>query len=144
MRTLILIYLLSIFSIASSGQSFKIDSCIVDTSRKLNKYEINYFRENIRRLKLQDISDKNFAFTYGNFGKTVINKKEYFERWGIDYYNRNIEIFNILIELTSKEKQQSGGFDYIIVSWSKMLPAGKSRKKLIEKVRKYSKINSHL
>jgi len=116
-----------------------INSCGLDTNSKLNEYERAYFKDNIRRLNSIDLCNKKFAFAHGNFGKTIISKKYYFEEWGRDYFNRNIRIFNILIELTEEEKQQSGGYDYIIISWSKTLPVGNSRKKLIERLRNYSR-----
>ena len=124
-----------------NGQTINIDSCGLDVRSVLTKWEIEYFKTSIRTLQPIDLENKMFAFAYGNFGKTVINKKDYFEKWGRDYYMRNSGVRNILLKLTEEEKILSGGYDYIIVSWSKTLAAGKSRKKLIERVKQYSDIN---
>jgi hypothetical protein len=47
----------------------------------------------------------------------------------------------MLIRLTEAEKLLSGGYDYIIVSWSKTMISGKSRKKLIERLKQYADAN---
>jgi len=125
----------------TKGQAINIDSCGLDNSGVLTKWEIEYFKTSIRTLQSLDLENKMFAFAYGNFGRTVINKNDYFEKWGRDYYNRNSGVSNILLKLTEEEKILSGGYDYIVVSWSKTLPAGKSRKKLIERVKQYSETN---
>lgn len=118
-----------------------IDSCGLDNKSVLTKWEMEYFKQSIKRLSSIDLENIKFAFAYGNFGKTVINKKDYFEKWGWDYYAGNSSVSNILLKLTEEEKILSGGYDYIIISWSKTLPAGKNRKKLIERVKQYSKFN---
>lgn len=102
---------------------------------------MEYFKESIKALKTTDLENKKFAFAHGNFGNTAISKNDYFEKWGRTYYSRNIGVSNILLKLTEEETSLSGGYDFIIVSWSKTLPAGKSRKKLIERVKKYAESN---
>lgn len=141
MRFLFTLMLLINLTTVTKGQTINIDSCGLDNSGVLTKWEIEYFKKSIRTLQQLDIENKMFAFAYGNFGKTVIGKKDYFEMWGRDYYTRNSGVSSILIRLSEEEKILSGGYDYIIVSWSKTLPAGKSRKKLIERVKQYSEIN---
>jgi hypothetical protein len=141
MRTTLAIILLVNLTIFLKGQSINIDSCGVDDKNVLNKWEIEYFKYSIKQLKSIDLENKVFAFAYGNFGDTVISKKHYFKKWGRDYYTRNSGVYNILIKLTEEEKQLSGGFDYTILSWSKTLPAGKSRRKLIESIKKHSEVN---
>ncbi|MDB5013789.1 MAG: hypothetical protein JWQ25_1991 [Daejeonella sp.] len=132
-----------IFTIVVKGQSVNIDSCGLDNKSKLTKWEIVYFKESIEALRSIDLENKIFAFASGNFGNTIITKKDYFDRWGRKYYNNKNNVVNTLIVLTKEEKQLSGGYNYIIISWTKILPAGKSRKKLIERVRGHSEGNSH-
>ncbi len=141
MRFIFTLIFLVNFTAVIKGQAINIDSCGLDNSGVLTKWEIEYFKTSIRALQPLDLENKMFAFAYGNFGNTVIGKKDYFEKWGRDYYTRNSGVSNILIRLSEEEKILSGGYDYIIVSWSKTLPAGKSRKKLIERVKLYSEIN---
>lgn len=136
----IILFSINLTTVAN-GQTLNIDSCGLDNSSILTKWEIEYFKKSIRALQAIELENKMFAFAYGNFGRTVINKKDYFEKWGRDYYTRNSGVSNILLKLTEEEKILSGGYDYIIVSWSKTLPAGKSRKKLVEKVKQYSELN---
>jgi hypothetical protein len=128
-------------TISIKGQAINIDSCGLDNKYLLTKWEIEYFKASIKSLKSIDLENKMFAFAYGNYGNTVIGKKDYFEKWRRDYYTRNSGVSNIVLKLTEEEKLLSGGYDYIIVSWSKTLPAGKSRKKLIERVKQYSETN---
>ncbi len=139
---IILVIIFSVtLTIVVKGQSINIDSCGLDNKSVLNKWEIEYFKQSIKKLKSIDLDNKTFAFAYGNFGDTVISKKDYFGKWGRDYYTRNSGVYNILITLTEEEKKLSGGYDYTIISWSKTLPAGKSRRKLVERVKKYSEVN---
>ncbi len=113
------------------GQSIVIDSCGLNTDRKLNKYEADYFNISLEKQRDNfDFIDKNIAFTYGNFGRTNISKKEYFDRWGRTYYKQDSHVVDILLVLTAEEKIKSGGYDAIIVSWSK-IGIGKKHKKII-------------
>ncbi len=141
MRHCLLILISLTLTIVVRGQAINMDSCGLDNKSALSKWEIEYFKESIDTLKSIELANKKFAFAYGNFGNTVISKKDYFEKWGREYYSKNNGVANILIELTEEEKILSGGYEYIIISWSKTLPAGKSRKKLIERVKKYSEIH---
>lgn len=118
------------------GQIINIDSCGLDSNAILNNHEIAYFNYHLGKKHDFDFRNKKVAFTYGNFGKGVISKKDYFERWGREYYKLKSHVVDIPIILTDQEKIQSGGFDIIIVSWSKILPTGKSRQKLIKRVNK--------
>jgi hypothetical protein len=47
----------------------------------------------------------------------------------------------IVKALTEEEKSLSGGYDFIIVSYSKTVIAGESRIKLIERVKRYTEAN---
>lgn len=137
----ILIIIFSTLTFVVKGQSINIDSCGLDNKSVLTNWEIEYFKQSIKTLKSIDLENKMFVFAHGNFGGTVISKKNYFEKWGREYYTRNSVVSNILIKLPEEEKLLSGGYEYIIISWSKILPAGKNRKKLIERVHRYSKVN---
>jgi hypothetical protein len=138
----VLIFIFSItFTLGAKGQSINIDSCGLDNKSILTKWEMEYFKESIKTLKSIELENKLFAFAYGNSGNTVISKRDYFEKWGRDYYKGNADVPNILISLTEEEKSLSGGYDFIIVSYSKTVIAGESRIKLIERVKRYTEAN---
>jgi hypothetical protein len=121
------------------GQEVVIDSCGLDSSITLNKYESQYFNQSLEKQRIRsnfDFQKKKVGFAHGNFGNGVISKKEYFDRWGKVYFENNSHVLNQLIILTEDEKQQSGGFDAIIISWSKIGVAGKHKKRLIENLNK--------
>ena len=123
------------------GQDVVIDSCGLDSSTTLNKYESQYFNQSLEKQRNRsnfDFQNKKVGFAYGNFGKGVISKKEYFDKWGKDYFENESHVVNQLIILTEEEKQQSGGFDAIIISWSKIGVAGKHKERLIEKLKEKS------
>ena len=138
----LLIIILIFFTNVCFGQEVVIDSCGLDSSTTLNKYESQYFNQSLKKQRSRsnfDFQDKKVGFAFGNFGKGVISKKEYFNMWGKDYFeNDSHVVFNQLIILTEEEKQQSGGFDAIIISWSKIGVAGNDKKRLIEKLKEKS------
>lgn len=137
MRQLIIIF--TLLTNVCIGQEVLIDSCGTDSSATLNQYEVLYFNQSLEKPRMRsnfDFQNKKIGFAYGNFGKDVISKKEYFDRWGKEYYKNDSHVGNQLIILTEDEKEQSGGFDAIIISWSKILVSGRHRDKLIEKLKR--------
>ena len=127
------------------GQVINIDSCGVDNSLGLNKYEVQYFNlelENQRKRFDFDFNGKIIGFTYGNFGKGLLTKREYFDKWGKDYFKRDSSVSNQLIVLTEKEKNESGGYDAIIVSWSKIMLSRKDKNRIIKKLKEKTAANN--
>ncbi|HYF66545.1 MAG TPA: hypothetical protein VD884_00350 [Ohtaekwangia sp.] len=96
------------------GQDIKIDSCGTDNSNFLNKYEINYFNQTLgkqlKRLNF-NFNDTKIGFAYGNFGKGLISKKEYFDHCGRGYFKNNFNVIDQIIVLTDEERKESGGYD---------------------------------
>src|SRR5690554_5248521 len=132
------VIILTLFTQICLGQEIEIDSCGVDRSSKLNKYEVQYFNQTLEKQRKRshfDFQEKRIGFAYGNFGKRLITKKEYFDRWGKNYYKDNSQVVDQLIILTEKEKEESEGYDAIIVSWSKFLVSGKQKERLIKKLK---------
>lgn len=120
------------------GQQVLIDSCGTNDSPSLNSHEVQYFNKSLENQRNQsgfDFRNKKIGFAYGNFGKGIISKKEYFDKWGRDYYRSGHGVVDILLVLTNEEKLKSGGYDAIVVSWSKTGIYGKHRDKLIEKLK---------
>ncbi|MFY0600785.1 MAG: hypothetical protein JXR03_14015 [Cyclobacteriaceae bacterium] len=131
--------LLILLSNVCSAQEVKIDSCGLNNSSVLNEFEIQYFKQELsKQLERHgfNLINKKIAFAQGNFGKGIITKQEYFNQWGRSYFNNNSHVVNQLIVLNAEERVNSGGYDAIIISWSKILVAGKHRRKLIENLNK--------
>lgn len=95
--------------------------------------------EHIFLEKLRYLFEKGYA---QNFGQTIdpividneaayliIDKKQYFSNWG----GKDVE--NSLLVLTEKEKMESGGFDAVVVSWSKIKISNRSRRRLLAKLK---------
>ena len=121
------------------GQILVIDSCGVNSNPSLNKFEAQYFNQTCQKQRngsCFDFSNKTIGFAFGNFGNELVTKAEYFERWGKDYYKRNSDVVNQLIVLTDEEKKHSGGYDAIVVSWSKFVISQRSKEKLIKKLKR--------
>ena len=135
MRNLITIILTLIFTTqVGIAQHFEIDSCGLTTVAELNKHEADYFNKSLEKQRKNfDFKNKKVAFAYGNFGKSMISKKEYFDEWGRDYFKNDIHVANILYTLNSEEKELSGGYDAIIISWAKVIRP-KDREKIVKKL----------
>ncbi|MFM9945681.1 MAG: hypothetical protein ACKVQB_10665, partial [Bacteroidia bacterium] len=83
--------------------------------------------------------DKKIGFAYGNFGKRIISKKAYFDRWGRAYFKQHSNVTDFLLVLTADEKIKSGDFDAIIISWSKTVINDKHLQKIIEGLKNENK-----
>lgn len=133
--TIIILTLLTHFCF---GQEVKIDSCGIDDSPTLNEYEVQYFNEALedqRKRSDFNFQNKKIGFAYGNFGKELISKKQYFDQWGRENYNNGHGVVDLLLVLTAEEKLKSGGYDAVIVSWSKIGVYRKHRDRLIKNLK---------
>lgn len=128
MKQIIFILLSLTFSFFLKAQSIQIDSCGLDNSSSFTHWEIDYFQVSIPVLKTMEMENKKFAFAYGNDGKTIMGKKDYFDNWGKPYHKKNATISCFVIQLSAEEKLLSGGYDVILVLWSKTTITGKNRK----------------
>ncbi|MEQ8623427.1 MAG: hypothetical protein RJQ00_13970 [Vicingaceae bacterium] len=133
-----ILIILTLLTNVCIGQEIVIDSCGIDNSITLNQYEVDYFNQilekQINRADF-DFQNKKVGFAYGIFGKVLITKKEYFDRWGKEYFLNDSQVANQLILFTKEEKNESGGYDAIIVSWSKTGVYGKHKENLIKKLK---------
>lgn len=107
----------------SCDSAFK-NSVGVNDSGILNQPEAEYFNSIFSPIVKDtfDFTDKKVAFVETG---TLTNKKRYFETWG------DQETVSQLILLTVNEKQESGGYDAIIVSWRKAGVNKRFRRQLI-------------
>ena len=110
-----------------------IDSLGNDNNPKLTIYESDYFNQ-VFSIKRNDFNftNKTIAFVTGSDGKSQSDKKKYFdlerERISKEYSLNGGK----LIIFNAKEKVQSGGYDAVILYWSKALPSKKSLLKTLK------------
>jgi hypothetical protein len=113
----------------------QLDKMGVDNSPLFNCYESAYFNVIFEKSRNDfDFTNKKVGFITGSNGKTKSSKEEYF-KLEKDRFNRNnttnggtLYIFN------ATQKAESGGYDAVIVYWSKVLvPANEAVKKLKER-----------
>lgn len=112
------------FGLTLYGQS--IDSCGLDNSPILNAYEAEFFNQIFKNKRADfDFRKKKVGFFFEPNGKHLGCKKIYFgevrghKRTPVSY----------LIKLNNAEKQESNGYDIVIVTWSHIY-----RKKLTRKM----------
>ena len=144
MKTLITTAFIFIQSIVLFAQVSEVEKCGLDSSPTLNTFEANCFNEVYQDRKGEfDFSGKVIAFYKGSAGTTTSSKSDYFYfiknsgRPDTEVHQWQARGTQLLI-LTEEEKLCSGGFDAILVSWSKLQKEGRSRKKLVKRLNKIS------
>jgi hypothetical protein len=124
----------------SLSQEMSIDSCGLNDEALLNKYESIYFNETFEKQRDGfQFEGKRIAFFEGNFGRNRNTKSEYFERWGRGWYLEESNLADMIVILTEQEKSDSGGYDAILVSWSKPGLPKAARRKVVSKLGKEKK-----
>jgi len=94
----------------------------LDENPVLTNIEAEYFNQQFKDRNGEfDFTNKQIGYFYGNNGRSIQTKKEYFdqvkERLSHNYSASN----DILVIWTSEQMSETGGYDAIIVSWSKLL-----------------------
>jgi len=123
------------------GQVSEIRKCGLDNNAILNSYEAKYFNEVFEDKKDKfDFSGKVIAFFIGPSGTTMSVKSYYFEGLkNSSNIDQDVHTWQAngtqLLILTDEEKKLSGGYDAILVSWSKLSKQGKSRAKLVKRLK---------
>ena len=129
----ILVATLLLFANLSFCQN--LDSLGLNDKPELNSYESTFLNEKleIQRQRAEfNFTEKHIGFALGHGPRHygIRTKSEYFKE-AKEYHANNSQIVDILVVLTEQEKDQSGGFDAIIVSWSKFGVNDKARAELI-------------
>lgn len=94
----------------------------IEDSSKLNNLEADYFNKILVNKKQNfDFKDKKIGFFIGSSGNTLSSKKKYFDNLKGRLSNNYSGSSDQLVILTEAQKKESGGYDAIIVSWSKVL-----------------------
>ncbi len=135
--------LLLLFSCGLLAQTDQWKKCGLDDGASLNQYEAEYFNEVFQDRRGDfNFTGKKIAYFTGSLGKSNSNKSTYFNnlKYANNGKDKTIHEWQSggtqFIILTHEEKEKSGGFDAILVSWSKLLIHGKSRARLIKKLKK--------
>lgn len=129
-----LVILTLIISFSTRGQN--IDSLGVTKNSQLNKYESAYLNEVFAKKRGDfDFTNKRIVYFVGSNNYKPWNKKDYFESVKNTIRDGTTMQHQLLI-LSKKEKVNSGGFDAIIVAWSKITIMKGDKKKLINNIKK--------
>ena len=136
-----LLFLLFIFNTKCFGQRVSnqnsyqyLDSMGIDQDSYLNQYEIVFFNEIfMRQRKSLDFAEKKVAFVTGSSGKRLSNKKYYFDLEKERISKGYSENGGTLIVFNEKQKQESGGYDVVILYWSKIRPYKKQIVELLKR-----------
>jgi hypothetical protein len=100
----------------------------LDSNPILTNQESDYFNKAFKNHKENyDFTDLKIGFFYGNNGSRIQTKKQYFDLVKNRLGNCSSASNDFVIKLTNEEKTESGGYDLIIVSWSKIIPTDKER-----------------
>ena len=100
----------------------------LDNNPILTKAESDYFNKAFKDHKANfNFSKMKIGFFYGNNGSRIQTKKQYFDSAKNRLGNCESASNDFVIKLTNEEKAESGGYDFIIVSWSKIIPTDKER-----------------
>lgn len=107
----------------------------LDNNPILTKSESEYFNKVFKDRKANyDFTNLKVGFFLGNNGAKIQTKKQYFDLVKNRLGNCNSASNDIVIELTNEENAESGGYDLIIVSWSKVLPTENSKMRMIKEL----------
>ena len=100
----------------------------LDNNPILTMAESDYFNKAFKDYKANyDFSKMKIGFFYGNNGSRIQTKEQYFDLVKNRLGNCESASYDYVIKLTNEEKAESGGYDFIIVSWSKIIPTDKER-----------------
>lgn len=133
MKNILTILFVLFYSVA---QAQNLDSLGVNDNYLLNSEEAKYLNESVKGQRGSfDFNNKKVVFSKGNHA-TLITKSNYFEIFVKPSLKSEGDMTNYLVILTDDEKKQSGGFDAIIVAWSKIGLTKSRRKTIIRKMGK--------
>jgi len=121
MTKIIKFFTILILTLQFSGSSLfaqYIDSCGNDNNLHINAYEAN-FQNNyfVSKRGSFDFNNAKIGYFFGPNGQHLGCKKMFF-----NYVKRkgtNSSVSSHIIIFSSKDKQKSGGYDAVVVSWSK-------------------------
>lgn len=137
MRKLILIA--SLFStIGLLAQN--LDSIGIDNNPFLNKDEVKLLNSLLEEQRdTFNFTGKKVAFITGSNGRTLVTKSDYFKNSVKPWIEKNSKPQIFMVKLTKDEKERSGGYDVLVLSWVKVFTP-RSKVKIIEKLGQKNKM----
>ena len=123
------------------SQTSEIQQCGLNNYPTLSLVEANYFNEVfLDRRGGFNFTNKAIAYFNGSDGTTRSKKSDYFGAIKNGMADKkNIHSWQAegtqLLILTEEEKLTSGGFDVILVTWSKIRKEGRSRAQLVKRLK---------
>jgi len=133
MKNILVISIMLSLSLNMSGQkpNFKdipkdilerINKMGIDNSLSLNSDESDYFNVIFEKTRKDfDFTDKKIGFITGSNGKTKSSKARYFSLEKDRFYRNYTPNGGTLYVFDTVQKEASGGYDAVIVYWSKVL-----------------------
>jgi hypothetical protein len=82
-----------------------------------------------------DFQMKNVAFITGSSGTRIVTKTDYFNTCVNPWLEKGKSPQIFMVKLTVDEKNKSGGYDALVLSWVKVFTA-KQKRKVIEQLAK--------
>jgi len=105
----------------------------MECSRLLNRYESDYFNVIFKDSRKNfNFTDKKLGFIRGSQAGGLSNKQVYFSGEKQRFADKASVTINQLYVFNKEEKELSGGYDAVIVSWSKV---SVRREDLVEKLK---------
>ena len=134
--------LIIFFSAGLFGQTTEWQKCGLNDNSTLNEYEVKYFNEVFLDKKGDfDFTGKSIDYFSGSSGTTKSKKSNYFRHLknANNGEDKSIHEWQAggtqLLILTEEEKEIANGYDAILVIWSKLLKQGKSRSRLVKRLK---------
>ncbi len=127
--TLIIFFFSTISAFVQASDSLGLDKNIA-----LNRQEISFLNTSLKSSRdTFDFTDKKIAFVTGNSGGKIILKQDYSLTCVKPWVDKGSIPQIFFIRLTNDEKQKSGGYDVLVLSWVKVF-TDKQKKNLIKQL----------
>jgi hypothetical protein len=111
-----------------------LDNLGIDNNPILNKDEVQLL--NFLLVESRDTFDFNYkkvAFITGSNGRKIVTKSDYFQNSVNPWIEKVSKPQIFMIILTEDEKEKSGGYDVLVLSWVKIFTP-KSQEKVIKQL----------
>jgi hypothetical protein len=131
-----LLTILIVIIVAQTGFGQDIDSLGVNDDNHINKHEAIFLTNSLKNQKIEfDFENSKIAFSYGNYAKRT-SKSDYFKKYIIPRIKNGESVGDIFYLFSKEEKLKSGGFDGVVLVWSKIGLTKRRRKVLVKELSK--------
>lgn len=111
------------------------DSLDIDNNNYLNRQEIDFLNASLKSSRdTFDFTNKKIAFVTGSSGGKIISKQDYFLTCVKPWTDEGLTPQVFFVRLTNDERQKSGGYDALVLSWVKIF-TDKQKKNIIKQLR---------